>query len=253
LQRPRDQTGPPKAREPDMSYLGILMLLSLLIVIHELGHLVAAKLAGVPVSGFSVGFGPKLWARRWGQVEYALRALPLGGFVMLAVTDEEELRALPLRKRLAFYLGGPLANLLATLPFLSILNGTARGASFYQLVILPFRQIAAACWQLLGVLASLPSRPESLSGVIGIVVEGGRLAQSGRGLEIAISLSISLAVFNLLPIPVLDGGQITMACLEEVFPRFARLRVPLTLLGMIVLVVVMIYSNGHDLVHYLRT
>jgi regulator of sigma E protease len=236
-----------------MSYLGILALLSLLILIHELGHLVVAKLAGIPVAGFSVGFGPKVWTRRWGQVDYSLRALPLGGFVMLAVADEEELRAIPLRKRLAFYLGGPLANLFSALPLLSVLNGTARGVSVYQLVILPFRQIAAACWQLLGVLASLPSRPGSLSGVVGIVVEGGRLAQSGKGLEIAISQSVSLAVFNLLPIPVLDGGQITMACLEEVFPRFARLRVPLTLAGMIVLAAVMIYSNGHDLVHYLRT
>jgi regulator of sigma E protease len=236
-----------------MSYLGILALLSLLIVIHELGHLVAAKLAGIPVDGFSIGFGPKLWTRRWGQVEYALRALPLGGFVMLAVMDEEELRAIPLRKRLAFYLGGPFANLFSTLPLLAILNGTARGGSFHQLVVLPFQQVAATCWQLLGVLASLPSRPGALSGVVGIVVDGGRLAQSGKGLEIAISLSISLAVFNLLPIPVLDGGQITMACLEEAFPGFARLRVPLTLLGMIVLAVVMIYSNGHDLVHYLRT
>ncbi|HEV7506680.1 MAG TPA: site-2 protease family protein [Thermoanaerobaculia bacterium] len=235
-----------------MSYLGILALLSLLIVIHELGHLVAAKRAGIPVAGFSVGFGPKLWTRRWGQVEYSLRALPLGGFVMLAVTDEEELRAIPLRKRLAFYLGGPLANLLAALPALSVLNGIARGVSFYQLVVLPFRQIAAACWQVLGALASLPSRPESISGVVGIVVEGGRLAQSGKGLEIAISLSVSLAVFNLLPIPMLDGGQITMACLEEVFPRFAKLRIPLTLLGMIVLAIVMVYSNGHDLIHYLN-
>ncbi|HSS50095.1 MAG TPA: site-2 protease family protein [Thermoanaerobaculia bacterium] len=234
-----------------MSYLGILALLSLLILVHELGHLVAAKLAGVPVAGFSVGFGPKLWTRRWGQVEYSLRALPLGGFVMLGVVDEEELRAIPLRKRLAFYLGGPLANFVSTLPLLSILNGTARGASFYQLAILPFRQVASSCWQVLGAVASLASRPESISGGVGIVVEGGRLAQSGRGLEIAISLSISLAVFNLLPIPVLDGGQITLACIEEVFPRFARLRVPLTLLGMIVLAIVMVYANGHDLIHYL--
>jgi len=78
-----------------MIYLGILALLSLLVVVHELGHLAAAKLAGIPVAGFSVGFGPKLWTRRWGQVEYSLRALPLGGFVMPAVTDEQEFRPLP--------------------------------------------------------------------------------------------------------------------------------------------------------------
>ncbi len=64
-----------------MIYLGVLVLLSLLVVVHELGHLVAARLVGVPIASFSVGFGPKLWKRRYGQVEYSLRAFPLGGFV----------------------------------------------------------------------------------------------------------------------------------------------------------------------------
>jgi regulator of sigma E protease len=234
-----------------MSYLGILALLSLLIVIHELGHLAAARLTGIPVAGFSIGFGPKLWTRRWGQVEYSLRALPLGGFVMPAV-DDDEFRALPLRKRLVFFLGGPLANLLAPLPLLSILNGLRGGSSFHHLVILPFQQVAAFCGQLLGSLAGLFSHPESLTGIVGIVAEGGRQVQAGLGLEIAISLSLSLAVFNLLPIPMLDGGQITLACLEEVFPRFVRLRAPLTILGMLLLAVLMIYTNGHDLVRLLR-
>lgn len=231
-----------------MSYLGMFALLSLLIVIHELGHLIAARLVGIPVAGFSVGFGPKLWARRWGQVEYALRALPLGGFVAPAITDEEELRAIPLRKRLVFYLGGPLANLVAALPLFAVLNGTTRGLSFQQLVVAPFFQVAAACWHLLEVIPKLFVRPESLSGVIGIVVEGGRLARTGMALDIAISLSISLAVLNLLPIPVLDGGQITMACLEKAFPRFERLRVPLTVLGLVALATLMIYTNVHDVV-----
>jgi regulator of sigma E protease len=234
-----------------MSYLGILALLSLLVVIHELGHLAAARLTGIPVAGFSVGFGPKLWTRRWGQVEYSLRAIPLGGFVLPAV-DEEEFRAIPLGRRLVFFLGGPLANLLVTLPLLSILNGTRGGWSFYGLFVAPFQQVAAACRELLGSLAGLFWHPESLTGIIGIVAEGGRQAQNGLGLEIAISLSLSLAVFNLLPIPMLDGGQITLACLEQLFPRFVRLRVPLTILGMIVLAILTVYTNGHDVVRMLR-
>jgi regulator of sigma E protease len=234
-----------------MSYLGILALLSLLIVIHELGHLIAARLTGIPVAGFSIGFGPKLWTRRWGQVEYALRALPLGGFVMPAVADEE-FREIPLRKRLVFFLGGPLANLLATLPLFSILNGTRGSLSFYGLFIAPFQQLAMACGQLLGSLAGLFTKPDSLTGIIGIVAEGARQSQNGMGLEVALSLSLSLAVFNLLPIPMLDGGQITLACLEQIFPRFTRLRVPLTILGMLLLAVLTVYTNGHDVVRMLR-
>ena len=164
------------------------------------------------------------------------------------VTIESEVVEFVPRERLAFYLGGPLANLVATLPLFAALNGTTRGLSFQQLVVAPFFQVAAACWHLLGVIPRLFVNPESISGVVGIVVEGGRLARTGMALDIAISLSISLAVLNLLPIPVLDGGQITTACLEKAFPRFERLRIPLTVLGLVVLASLMIYTNVHDVV-----
>lgn len=233
-----------------MSYLGILVLLGLLIVIHEAGHLAAAKLMRIPVTGFSVGFGPKLWQRRWGQVEYSLRAFPLGGFVSLAARDEYELSAIPLAKRLAFFLGGPLANLAAALPLFAIRNGAEQGWSFPQLMVAPFEQVAAACAQMLRILSGLFSHPQMLSGAVGIVVEGGRAAQSGMALELAIALTISLAVLNLLPIPVLDGGQIVMAVLEGLVPSATRLRVPLTLLGMIFLAAVMLYANVQDVVRW---
>lgn len=109
-----------------MSYLGIVALLSLLVVVHELGYLAAAKLAGIPVASFSFGIGPKLWTWRRGETEYSLRAIPLGGFVLPAVT-EEEFREIPLSKRVIFFLGGPVANLLAPLPLLFILNGIRGG------------------------------------------------------------------------------------------------------------------------------
>lgn len=232
-----------------MIYLGILALLSLLILIHELGHLMAAKLMGIPVASFSVGFGPKLWKRRYGRVEYSLRAFPLGGFVVPAV-DDWEFSAIPLNKRLTYFLGGPLANLLVTLPIFAVLNVLELGVSVYNLLVAPFGQLFAACWQLLGMLPGMLTQPESLRGVVGIVVEGGQFAQAGMILEFGLSLSISLAVLNLLPIPVLDGGQITMSCLEAILPRLARLRVPLTLLGLVLLAGLMVYSNGNDMMRY---
>jgi regulator of sigma E protease len=231
-----------------MIYLGIFVLLSLLIVIHEAGHLLAAKLTGIPVAGFSVGFGPKVLARRWGRTEYALRAIPLGGFVQPAVSDESEFRMFDLWRRLVFFLGGPLANLVAALPLYAVLNWIQRGPSLQGILLDPFVQVARACGQVLSLLPGLFHKPDSMLGVIGIVAEGGRAAQSGLALELAISLSVSLAVLNLLPIPVLDGGQIVISGLEEVFPRFGRLRVPLTVLGIVVLAVLMIYSNAQDVI-----
>ncbi len=232
-----------------MSYLAVFAVLSLLIVVHEAGHLWAARLVGIPVASFSVGMGPKLWSRRWGGVEYVLRALPLGGFVVPAV-DDSELRGFPLKRRLVFFLGGPLANLVASLPLFAALNVTRHGLSWFHLLVAPFQQAAAACWQMLSLISGVLWRPESVSGVVGIVVEGGRAAQAGMMLELALSLSISLAVLNLLPIPVLDGGQITMSCLEAAFPRLVRLRVPLTVAGMLLLASLMIYLNLRDVVHY---
>ena len=231
-----------------MIYLGIFVLLSLLIVIHEGGHLLAAKLTGIPVAGFSVGLGPRLFARRWGRTEYALRAIPLGGFVQPAVSDESEFRMFDLWRRLVFYVCGPLANLVATLPLFAILNGTKSGWSLQGIFLDPFVQVARACGYILSLLPGLFQNPGNLSGPMRIVAEGGRAAQSGMALEFAISLSISLAVLNLLPIPVLDGGQILISSLEELFPRFERLRAPLTVLGIVILAVLMIYANAQDVI-----
>jgi len=233
-----------------MGYLETLVLLGLLILIHEAGHLAAAKLVGIPVAGFSVGFGPQVWSRRWGRTEYALRMLPLGGYVLPAVTDPEEFRAFALSRRLVYFLGGPLANLVAALPLFALLNGSRYGLSFATLLS-PFAQVAGACWKLLTSLPSLFARPDSLLGFVGILREGSRAAAAGRSVELARSLTVSLAVLNLLPIPVLDGGQILMSSLEELFPRLVRLRIPLTVVGMVLLASLMIYTNVHDVFRWL--
>ncbi len=231
-----------------MSYLAVLVVLSLLIVVHEAGHLLAARLVGIPIASFSVGMGPRLWSRRWGRVEYVLRAFPLGGFVVPAMEDFE-LRSIPLGRRLAFFLGGPLANLGIALPLFALSNVLRQGFSLFNVLVAPLQQTVAGCREMLALVSGAFAHPESLSGVVGIVAEGGRAAQSGMILELTISLTLSLALLNLLPIPVLDGGQIVMGCLEEMFPRLVRLRVPLTVVGMALLAALMIYCNLRDVIH----
>ncbi len=233
-----------------MIYLGILVLLGLLILIHELGHLAAARLVGIPVASFSVGLGPKVWSWRWGWTEYSIRALPLGGYVLPAVADADEFRRIAHRKRLLYFLGGPLANLVAAFLAYAILNAVTLGFSIQNLLIAPFDQVATACWQVLGSLPAMFNQPDQIISVIGIAVEGSRVAAAGMIVPFAIFLSVSLAVLNLLPIPGLDGGQIVMSCLEEVFPRLIPLRVPLTMLGFLALAGVMIYATGLDVMRY---
>jgi len=109
---------------------GIAML-GILVFIHELGHFAVAKFSGVKVLKFSLGFGPKLLSRTWGDTEYLICAIPLGGYVQMLgegvdsngeeaeLTEEEKAFSFadkPLSRRLAIVAAGPLMNLI--LPFL---------------------------------------------------------------------------------------------------------------------------------------
>jgi regulator of sigma E protease len=99
-----------------------IVILGLLIFVHELGHFAVAKWSGVTVLRFSLGFGPRLLAWRRGDTEYAVSAIPLGGYVkMLGDDPEDEVPAAdaarafsqqPLVRRSAIVLAGPLMNLV---------------------------------------------------------------------------------------------------------------------------------------------
>lgn len=70
-------------------YLVAILLFLILIVIHEFGHFIAAKLMGVRVNEFAVGFGPKLFSKKWGETNYAFNLIPLGGYCAMEGEDEE--------------------------------------------------------------------------------------------------------------------------------------------------------------------
>ncbi|HEY8796086.1 MAG TPA: RIP metalloprotease RseP [Gemmatimonadaceae bacterium] len=69
----------------------IVFVFGIVIFVHELGHFIAAKLTGVYAPRFSIGFGPALWSHKWGETEYILAALPLGGYVRMASREDESM------------------------------------------------------------------------------------------------------------------------------------------------------------------
>ena len=73
------------------SFLAIVVVFGLVIFVHELGHFLAAKAMGVYAPRFSIGFGPRLWSRKWGETEYIIAALPLGGYVRMASREDDSL------------------------------------------------------------------------------------------------------------------------------------------------------------------
>ena len=74
--------------------IACILLFSFAIFIHEFGHFVAAKLLGLRVDRFSIGFGPALWKKTIGEVEYRISAIPFGGYVSLPQLDPEGTKAL---------------------------------------------------------------------------------------------------------------------------------------------------------------
>lgn len=103
-------------------FLSAIVLLGILIFVHELGHFLFAKLLGVRVLKFSLGFGPKVVGRKYGDTEYMISSVPLGGYVKMLgeepgseLKDEEKKFAYnhqPVWKRFLIVFSGPVFNLL---------------------------------------------------------------------------------------------------------------------------------------------
>lgn len=129
--------------------LAVITTIAVSIALHEVGHLVPAKRFGVRVSDYAIGFGPSLWSKRIGETLYAVRAIPVGGYIRMIgmypparkparmgrisqfaeqaraealaeVLDSDKGRTfyeLPVRKRVIIMLGGPGMNLLLAIVF----------------------------------------------------------------------------------------------------------------------------------------
>jgi regulator of sigma E protease len=116
-----------------INLISFIIALGILIFVHELGHFIVAKLFGVGVEKFSLGFGPRVVGIRRGETEYLISAFPLGGYVkMIGETDESELSEEDRRRsftgksplqRMAIVAAGPLFNILfAWLVYVVILS-----------------------------------------------------------------------------------------------------------------------------------
>lgn len=102
-----------------MDVLVFILVLSVLVVVHEWGHFITARLLGVRVEKFSVGFGPKLFSRKRGDTEYMVCAIPLGGYVKMAGDeraackgDKDEFFSHPVGHRALIVLMGPMVNMV---------------------------------------------------------------------------------------------------------------------------------------------
>ena len=105
----------------------VALVLGVLILIHELGHFIAAKLFGVRVEVFSIGFGKRLFGWRRGDTDYRVAVLPLGGYVKMAgenpmdarTGDPGEFLSHPRWQRFFIAIAGPAMNIILAIALLT--------------------------------------------------------------------------------------------------------------------------------------
>lgn len=106
------------------------VVLGALIVVHEFGHFIVAKKSGVRVERFSIGFGPPLWRKQWGDTEYRLALVPLGGYVKMygeqldeVVSDSQgSFLHQSVWKRIPIVAAGPGFNLLFAIVLIAFIH-----------------------------------------------------------------------------------------------------------------------------------
>ena len=110
------------------TFLAFIMAIVVLVAFHEYGHYLVARVCGVKVLRFSIGFGKILYSRKFagGETEWSISAIPLGGYVKMVDEREGEVKPedlprafnrQPVLKRMAIVVAGPLANLLLAIVF----------------------------------------------------------------------------------------------------------------------------------------
>lgn len=112
------------------SVIGFIILISILVIGHEFGHFIIAKINGVKVEEFSIGMGPKLGGFKGKETQYSVRALPIGGYVKMLGEEEEnnDERSFSTKspgRKLSIIAAGPIMNIIIAIALFGIVNKIA--------------------------------------------------------------------------------------------------------------------------------
>lgn len=181
--------------------VGFLILLSVLVVIHEAGHFFVAKLAGVKVEEFGVGFPPRLWGIRRGETVFTINAIPLGGFVkMVGEEDPSDPRSLAAKSpgiRFLVMAAGPFMNAILAVLLFSVMFMIPQEVAVGDILV---REVS-------------PDSPADEAGILPgdfIIATDGHTLDNDRDLRYRISLSLGDPMTWL----VQRGGEQVVAIVE---------------------------------------
>lgn len=230
----------------------IVFILGFLVFIHEGGHFLVAKLCKIKVLEFAIGFGPTIWSKQGKETKYALRLIPLGGFVNMIGEEERSdeegsFSKASIPKRIAVVAAGGLVNIIFAL------------IVYFILVASVFNDISYAFWETRDFAFSLVDNlkllftgnitVDQMMGPVGI---GEVVAQTNGFVDFIFILavvSISLGFTNLLPFPPLDGGKILFLLIEAIRRKPIKEQTELTIqmVGFMLLIGLSIYVTYNDI------
>jgi len=229
--------------------LTFIAIILIVITVHEFGHYVAARMCGVEVEVFSVGFGKVLFKKQMWGTEWRLSLLPIGGFVKMKGDTDYETTNDPTTfwgvhplKRAWIAFAGPLVNLLLPYPlYFAFIVGQPwpdvvvpqgaepgrigivdAGKLTHKVVKKAYSDMGAAFRQNTNRAPQL----RDLGGPVAIYEISAKVQKRavekddwGFLVDWLVFMSVNLGIINLLPIPVLDGGHITISLGEAVSRR----------------------------------
>lgn len=229
----------------------IIIILGFLVLIHEGGHFLVARLCKIKVKEFAIGFGPTIWKKETENTKYAIRLIPLGGFVNLIgeeeVTKEEgSFSEASIPKRIAIVAAGGLVNILFAIIVYSILILLLTGD--FLTSITSAGNLIIAMFDSIKMLFTGGFTADNLMGPIGISEVVAQTSGIIDFLYIMSLISLSLGITNLLPFPPLDGGKILIYIIEAIRrkPLKQDFELKIQLIGFLALITLSIYVAFND-------
>ncbi|MDQ3174582.1 MAG: RIP metalloprotease RseP [Acidobacteriota bacterium] len=204
-----------------INILAFIFILGAAVVLHEFGHFIVAKLLAIRVETFSVGFGPRLFGKKWGQTDYRVSAIPLGGYVKLGgdesnapiegagstdIPEHEMFNLRPRWQRILVALAGPVMNIITALaiPF--------TGALMYGVPATPAPVVSAVARGGAAEVAGLKpgDRIVSFNGTENPTwnsIRGDALLSPGQPLQLIVGRNGERIPLTLTPTAVTEDGE----------------------------------------------
>lgn len=229
-----------------------LVMLGILVIIHEGGHFIAAKLCKIKVNEFSVGFGKGIWSKSIKGTKYSLRLIPLGGYVSMEGEEEHSdeegsFSKASFWKKLAVVLAGPIVNIIFGLLIYFILVAIKYGV---QVAAVNTVNFIGALFDSIRIIVTGGASMNDLAGPVGIANIVSKTSGIADFIYLLSVISLSLGVTNLLPIPPLDGGKLLIYIIEAIKrkPLKEETTLRIQMLGFIFIIGLSVFVMYNDVI-----